>query len=97
MEQLVAIVAACAPLPTRRTYPDYSKLSNFLYLSWSEILSDSRKPDDFQPRAQIKRLFEESKVISGDSEAIKEFSDKYIVPQKLVADKNAQREEERGD
>ena len=63
------------------------------------------EPDDFQNRAQIKRLFEESELVSGDSEAIWKFSDKYIVPEKLVAeyvaapcpDKNAQGEEERGD
>ena len=44
------------------------------------------EPDDFQPRAQIKRLFEESELVSGDSEAIGEFSDKYIVPEKFVAE-----------
>ena len=31
-------------------------------------------------------MFEESKLVSGDSEAIREFSDKYIVPEKLVAE-----------
>ena len=41
---------------------------------------------DFQPRAQIKRLFEESELVSGDREAIRKFSDKYIVPEKLVAE-----------
>ena len=44
------------------------------------------EPDDFQPRAQIKRLFEESELVSGDREAIRKFSDKYIVPEKLVAE-----------
>ena len=44
------------------------------------------EPDEFQPRAQIKRLFEESELVSGDSEAIRKFSDKYIVPEKLVAE-----------
>ena len=44
------------------------------------------EPDDFQPRAQIKRLFEESELDNGDSEAIRKFSDKYIVPEKLVAE-----------
>jgi len=34
----------------------------------------------------IKRLFEESELVSGDSEAIRKFSDKYIVPEKLVAE-----------
>ena len=47
---------------------------------------NGREPDDFQPRAQIKRLFEESEVVSGDSEAVRKFSDKYIVPKNLVAE-----------
>ena len=64
-----------APLPTRRPYPDYGKLPTFRL-----------EPDEFQPRAQIKRLFEESELVSGDSEAIRKFSDKYIVPEKLVAE-----------
>ena len=46
----------------------------------------SREPDDFQSRAQIKRLFEESELVSGDSEAFRKFSDKYIFPEKLVAE-----------
>lgn len=75
-----------APLPTRRPYPDYGKLPSFHYLSWSVTPIDDREPDDFQPRAQIKRLFEESELVSGDSEAIRRFSDKYIVPEKLVAE-----------
>ena len=53
----------------------------------------SREPDDFQSRAQIKRLFEESELVSGDSEAFRKFSDKYIFPEKLVAEYA----EERGD
>ena len=31
-------------------------------------------------------LFEECKLVSGDSEAIRKISDKYIVPEKLVAE-----------
>ena len=31
-------------------------------------------------------MFEESKLVSGDSEAIRKFSDKYIVAEKLVAE-----------
>ena len=75
-----------APLPTWRPYPDYGKLPTFHYLSWSATPTNGREPDDFQPRAQIKRLFEESELVSGDSEAIRKFSDKYIVPEKLVAE-----------
>jgi len=36
--------------------------------------------------AQIKRLFEESELISGEGGAIRKFSDKYIVLEKLVAE-----------
>ena len=75
-----------APLPTRQPHPDYSKLPNFQDLSWSATPTNGREPDDFQPRAQIKRLFEESGLLSGNSEAIRKFSDKYIVPEKLVAE-----------
>ena len=75
-----------APLPTLRPYPDYGKLPNFHYLSWSATPTYGHKPDDFQPRAQIKRLFEESKLVSGNSGAIRKFSDKYIVAEKLVAE-----------
>ena len=73
-----------APLPTLLLYPDYGKLPNFLYLSWSATPTNGHEPGDFQPRAQIKRLFEESKLVSGDTKAITKFSDKYIVPEKLV-------------
>ena len=75
-----------APLPTRRPHPDYGKLPNFHHLSWSATPTNGRKPDNFQPRAQIKRLFEESELVSGDSDAIRKFPDKYIVPEKLVAE-----------
>ena len=61
------------PLPTRRPYPDDGKLPNFHYLSWSATPTNGREPEDFQPRAQIKQLFEESELVSGDSEAIRKF------------------------
>ena len=48
--------------------------------------TNGHERDDFQPRAEIKRLFEESKLVSGDSGAIRKFSDKYIVAEKLVAE-----------
>ena len=51
---------------------------------WSANPTNGRELDDFQPRSQIKQLFEESEVVSGDSEAIRKFSAKYIVPEKLV-------------
>ena len=75
-----------APLLTRRPYPDHGKLPSYHYLSWSASPTNGREPDDFQPRAQIKRLFEERELVSRDSEAIRKFSDKYIVPEMLVAE-----------
>ena len=41
-------------------------------------------------RNYLKLLFKESELVSGDSEAIKKFPDKYIVPEKLVAEHLAQ-------
>ena len=58
----------------------------FHYLFWSATPTNGREPDDFQPRGQIKQLFEESELVSGESEAIRKFSDKYIVPGKLVVE-----------
>ena len=72
-----------ALLPTRRPYPDYSKLPNFQSLSWSETPTFDREPDDFQPRAQIKRLFEGSILVSGGSEAIREFQINTFSPKSL--------------
>ena len=72
-------------LPTLRPYPEHGKLPNFHYLSWSANPTNGHGLDDFQPRAQIKLLFENSELVSGDSEAIRKFSDKYIVSVKLVA------------
>ena len=75
-----------APLSTRPPYPDYGKLPNFHYLSWNANLTNGHEVDDLiQPQAQIMLLFEESELVSGDSEAIRKFSDKYIVLEKLVA------------
>ena len=55
----------CFNQPDDHADPDYSKLPDFHYLSWSETHTDDREPDDFQPRAQIMQLFEENKPVSG--------------------------------
>ena len=66
-----------APLSTRPPYSDYGKLPNFHYLSWNANLTNGHEPDDLvQPWAQIKLFFEESELVSGDSKAIRKFSDK---------------------
>ena len=55
-------------------------------MEWNANLTNGHEPEDLiQPRAQIKLLFEESELVSEDSEAIRKFSDKYIVPEKLIA------------
>ena len=46
------------------------------------------KPDDHHPQAQMKQIFQEGKLKTGDKKTIKEFSQKYIVSEKLVADYN---------
>ena len=42
-----------------------------------------RRPDDHQPPAQIKQMFQESKLKAGDKKTIKEF---FFFSEKLVAD-----------
>ena len=45
-----------------------------------------RIPDDWQPRSNIKKLFEQGKLSINASDAITEFSSKFIVDEKLVKD-----------
>ena len=71
--------------PTPRPYLDYSKLPDFHYLPGTKTPTTGRKPDDYQPRAQIKQMFQEGTLKAGDKNAIKDFSEKYIVSEKLVA------------
>ena len=71
---------------TPRSQPDYSKLPDFHYLPSTKTLTSGRKPDDYQPRAQIKQMFQEGNLKAEDKKAIKEFSGKYIASEKLVAD-----------
>ena len=61
-------------------------LPEFQYLPLVQIPKNDRTPDDFQPRAQIKRKFKAGELKCGDSEAIKKFTNEYIVPEKLVTD-----------
>ena len=48
--------------------------------------TSGRKPDKYQPRAQIKQMFQEGKLKAGDKKAINEFPEKYIASEKLFAD-----------
>ena len=60
------------------------RLPEFHYLPLLQTPTNDHTPDDFQPRALIKRKFEAGRLKCGDSEAIKKFSNEYIVPEKLV-------------
>jgi len=43
-----------------------------------------REPDDYQPRAQLRKLFAEGKISSNDNTKIGKFSKKYIVNESLI-------------
>ena len=77
--------------PTPRPHPEYSKLPGFHYLPGTKTPTTGRKPDDYQPRAQIKQMFQEGTLKAGDKNAIKDFSEKYIVSEKLAAKEKFQK------
>ena len=64
--QAADFVSPSPVTPTPRPYPDYSKLPDFHYLPSRETPTSGRKPGDYQPRAQIKQMFQEGKVKTGD-------------------------------
>jgi ATP adenylyltransferase/5',5'''-P-1,P-4-tetraphosphate phosphorylase II len=43
-----------------------------------------REPDDYHPRAQLKKLHKESRISSDDSDAVKRFSQSYVVDENEV-------------
>ena len=71
-----------------RPIPDQSALTD-LYLSVHTFSSNDENgkkgiPDDWQPRSNIKKLFEQGKLSVNSSDAITGFSSKFIVDEKLV-------------
>ena len=74
--------------PVPRPFPDYNALPEFHYSDHGNtpkfIDGKIRPPDDFQPRVQLKRLFETGAISSGDKNAVNDFGKKYIVGEKLV-------------
>ena len=69
---------------TPRPYPDVTQLPSYHYLSVGNIPVHNRAPDDFQPRAQLRKLFVEGNIKCGDNDKIEAFSKKYIVSPDLV-------------
>ena len=73
----------------QRPIPEQSALPEFRYLSVHTFSNNDengkkRIPDDWQPRSNIKKLFEQGKLSINASDAITEFSSKFIVDYKLV-------------
>ena len=83
--KLLNFVSPAPATPTPKPYPDYIKLPDIHYIPNTKTPTSGCKPDDYQPRAQIKKIFQEGKLKAGDKKAIKEFSEKYIVSETLVA------------
>ena len=74
-----------------RPWPDYTKLPDFHYKPFSETpgtdeLGNLRRPDDFQPRANLKAMFEEDSISLDDADSIERFSKKFIVAENLTRD-----------
>ena len=72
-----------------RPIPDQSALPEFKYLSVHTSSNNDendkkRISDDWQPRSNIKKLLEQGKLSINASDAITEFSSKFIVDEKLV-------------
>ncbi|KAG8175759.1 hypothetical protein JTE90_029244 [Oedothorax gibbosus] len=73
----------------KRPYLDYSR-AGFHYLNISETpllkkgTNVAREVDDFQPRAQLKKLFSAKLIASDAVEEIENFSKTFIVPKPLV-------------
>ena len=55
-------------------------------MSYKSLVEDdrSREVDDWQPRANIKKLFKEGKICLEDKESITEFAHKFCVEEKHV-------------
>ena len=70
---------------TPRPYPDVTQLPSYHYLSKvGNIPVRNRAPDDFQPCAQLYRLFVEGNIKCGDNDKLEAFSKKYTVSPDLV-------------
>ena len=55
---------------TPRPCADVTQLPSYHYLSVGNIPIHNRKPDDFQPRAQLRKLFLEGNIKCGDNDKI---------------------------
>lgn len=76
----------CGHVP--RPFPDREKPGYHYLAARNTPLKnnegENRPIDDFQPRAQLKHLFENNAISSADEDSVTEFSTKYIVPENLT-------------
>ena len=84
-------IIQCPILPVPRPYPDASRLPEYHYKNYKEtplVIEDGelRKPDNFQPRHQLRLLLEQGSISSDNKEELKEFSSKFVVSEKLVVE-----------
>lgn len=66
-----------------RPYPNY-EADSFHYLSAEHSTDLKRSVDDFQPCAQLRKLFQMGKITSSDEKGVESFSKTYIVPNELI-------------
>ena len=69
------------PIPDTKNPPHY----NSVFCTPVRNDDGSRRyPDDWQPRAQLKHLFNSSEITLNDTDAIKEYATKFAVDEKYV-------------
>ena len=69
------------------TIPDPKNPPHYKSVFCTPVRNDDgsrRDPDDWQPRAQLKRLFNLSEITLNDADAIKEYAAKFAVDEKYV-------------
>ena len=71
-----------------RPFPDISQAQSFHYCKFNETSNETegkpRSIDDYQPRVQLKNLFNKGLISSNNQPAIQEFSRKFVTEEKLV-------------
>jgi hypothetical protein len=67
-----------------RPWPDHTQLPSYHYNHVQDTPIEEREPDDYQPRANLKRAFNNQSVTLDGAESISTFCDKYIVTEKVV-------------
>jgi len=70
-----------------RPYPDSSRLPDYHYLPYHQTPTDGRSPDDWQPRVQSQKEFDEGQLSTSNAESVSKFADKFIVKNQLVVER----------